>query len=256
MHTVELASGHSMPLLGLGTWELKGTHCTQVVRQALDLGYRHLDTAYMYRNQEAVGKALADSGVDRKEVFLTTKIWKDALQRERVLEQFEECLEMLKTPYVDLLLVHWPNEEIPLAETLDAFNALHDRGQVKNIGVSNFAIAQVDQAQASSRAPVCVHQVLCHVGHNQEELRRHHQSKGVAVTAYCPLARGRSANNQVLNQVGQQYGKSAAQVALRWLVQQQVIVIPKASSKEHLSANMDIFDWELNAQDMAHLDRI
>ncbi|MCC7263519.1 MAG: aldo/keto reductase, partial [Candidatus Latescibacteria bacterium] len=125
MDTVELTSGHPMPLLGLGTWELEGARCTQVVRQALDLGYRHLDTAFMYRNQEAVGKALAESGVDRAEVFLTTKIWSDSLRRDAVLKQFEECLEMLRTPYVDLLLIHWPNEEVPLAETLGAFNILH-----------------------------------------------------------------------------------------------------------------------------------
>lgn len=256
MHSIELTSGHPMPLLGLGTWELKGAQCARVVRQALGLGYRHLDTAYMYRNQEAVGKALADSGIPRQEVFLTTKIWRDALQREQVLAQFEECLELLRTPYVDLLLVHWPNEEVPLEETLAAFNTLCDQGKVKSIGVSNFSLAQVDQAQACSRAPVSVHQVLCHVGHNQEELRRHHQGKGVAVTAYCPLARGKSADDETLGQIGQRHGKSAAQVALRWLVQQQVVVIPKASSEEHLAANMDIFDWELDAEAMAQLDRL
>lgn len=256
MYTIELASGHPLPLLGLGTWALEGARCTQVVRQALDLGYRHLDTAYMYRNQEAVGKALADSGVDRKEVFLTTKISKDALQRERVGEQFQECLEMLNTPYVDLLLIHWPNEAVPLEETLEAFDALHAQGKVKSIGVSNFSIAQVNQAQASSQAPVCVNQVRYHVGHNQEALLQHHQGKGVAITAYSPLARGESASDQVLKQIAQRHGKSAAQVALRWLVQKQVVVIPKASSKEHLTANLDIFVWELTAQEMAQLDRI
>lgn len=256
MHAVELTSGHPMPLLGLGTWALEGSRCTQVVRQALDLGYRHIDTAYMYRNQEVVGKALADSGVDRKEVFLTTKIGKDALRHERVMEQFQECLEMLSTPYVDLLLIHWPNEAVPLKETLEAFDVLHDQGKVKSIGVSNFSNALVDQAQTSSRAPVCVNQVRYHVGHNQEELRRHHQDKGVAITAYSPLAQGDSADDQVLKQIGQRHGKAAAQVALRWLVQKQVVVIPKASSKEHLSANLDIFDWELTAQEVAQLDRI
>lgn len=255
MHAIELASGHPMPLLGLGTWDLEGAHCTQVVQQALDLGYRHIDTAYMYQNQKAIGKALAESGLDRQEVFLTTKIWKDALQRERVLGQFQECLEMLGTSYVDLLLIHWPNEEVPLAETLDSFNALHDQGKVKSIGVSNFSMAQVEQAQAISRAPVGVNQVRYHVGHNQEALRRHNQDRSVAITAYCPLARGESASDQILRQIGQRHNKSAAQVALRWLVQKKVLVIPKASSTEHLRANQEIFDWELTAQEMAQLDR-
>jgi len=255
MHAVELTSGHSMPLMGLGTWDLKGPHCTEVVGLALDLGYRQIDTAHMYQNQEAIGKALAQSGVDRREIFLTTKIWKDALRHEQVLRQFQECLELLGTPYVDLLLIHWPDAEVPLEETLGSFNALCDQGKVRSIGVSNFSSAQVDQAQAVSRAPVCVNQVLYHVGHNQEELRRHHQDQKVVTTAYCPLARGKTATDQMLRQIGQRHGKSAAQVALRWLVQKAVVVIPKASSKEHLSANQEIFDWELTSQEMAQLDR-
>ena len=254
MRDIELASGHRMPLLGLGTWDLKGTRCTEVVRQALDLGYRHLDTAFMYQNQEAVGKALKESGVRRDEVFITTKIWKDALQRERVLEQFGECLELLGTSYVDLLLVHWPNDEIPVQETMAAFDTLCAQGTVKSIGVSNFSTAQLEEAQACAQAPVCVNQVLYHVGNNQEPLRRHHREKKVAITAYCPLARGKAADDEVLRSIGQRQGKTAAQVALRWLVQKQVVAIPKASSKEHLRANQEIFDWELRDQEMAQLD--
>ena len=254
MRDIELASGHRMPLLGLGTWELKGARCTEVVRQALDLGYRHLDTAFMYQNQPDVGKALRESGLKRQEVFVTTKIWKDALQRERVAEQFGECLELLDTSYVDLLLIHWPNDQIPIQETMAAFNALRDQGSVKSIGVSNFSIAQLTQAQASSQAPVCVNQVRYHLGHSQEELRRHHQEHQVAITAYSPLARGQSADDEVLRDIGRRHGKTAAQVALRWLVQKQVVAIPKASSKEHLRANQEIFDWELSAQEMGQLD--
>lgn len=256
MYDLKLASGHPMPLLGLGTWELEGTRCAQVVRQALDLGYRHLDTAFMYRNQEAVGQALAESGLDRGEVFLTTKIWKDALRRDAALGQFEQCLEMLRSPYVDLLLIHWPNEEVPLEETLSAFDLLCEQGKVRSIGVSNFSVSQVEQARALSRAPLCVNQVRYHVGHNQEELRQHHQRQGVAITAYCPLARGSSASDVLLGSIGRTHGKSAAQVALRWLVQKGLVVIPKASSREHLSANMDIFTWELAPAEMAQLDRI
>jgi diketogulonate reductase-like aldo/keto reductase len=256
MKALKLASGHSMPLLGLGTWDLRGKECIAVVRKALDLGYRHIDTAYMYENQQAIGRALRESSVDRGEVFITTKIWRDSLRRAQVLEQCDQCLDMLDMECVDLLLIHWPSESVPLEETLEAFNEISRQGKARSIGVSNFSAAQVDQARQLSPAPVCVNQVRCHVGHNQEELRRHCREKGVAITAYCPLARGRAASDEVLHKIGKGRGKSAAQVALRWLVQKEVIAIPKARSEEHLRANLDVFSWELDPEEMAQVERL
>ena len=256
MAVIELASGQAMPLLGLGTWQLHGEDCARVVQMALEMGYRHIDTAYMYENQVDVGRGFRASGVEREEVFVTTKIWRDALAYDQVLKQFAACLDMLEMHYVDLLLVHWPNDAVPLAETLRAFDEIAASGGARSIGVSNFSPALIDEAQKLASAPIVNNQVELHVGNIDVGLFEHCQEREVSVTAYRPLAKGDAVDDATLAEIGEQHGKSAAQVALRWLVQQGIVAIPKASSQGHLRANMDIFDWALTADQMRRLDRL
>ena len=256
MSSIELASGHAMPLLGLGTWDLRGKACEAVVPLALEMGYRHIDTAHMYENQVEVGRGLRASGVERGEVFVTSKIWRDSLEYDKVHKQFAACLEMLAMDYVDLLLVHWPNDSVPLAETLKAFDEIAASGQARSIGVSNFSAALIDEAQELASAPIVNNQIELHVGNVDVALFAHCQQRKVSVTAYRPLAKGVAAGDVVLGEIGGKHGKSAAQVALRWLVQKGIVAIPKASSEEHLRANMDIFDWALEEEEMGRLDRL
>ena len=256
MSSIELASGHAMPLLGLGTWDLRGKACEAGVQLALEMGYRHIDTAYMYEIQVEVVRCLRASGVSRGEVFVTTKIWRDSLEYDGVLAQFAACLEMLQMDYVDLLLMHWPNESVPLAGTLKAFDEIAAAGQAQSIGVSNFSAALIDAAQELATAPIVNNQIELHVGNIDVELFAHCQQREVSVTAYRPLAKGAAAGDVVLGEIGGKHGKSAAQVALRWLVQQGIIAIPKSSSEEHLRANMDIFAWALEEEEMGRLDRL
>lgn len=254
MTSITLPSGKAMPLLGLGTWELRGDQCAEVVELALGMGYRHIDTAHMYRNQEAVGKGIRNAGTAREELFITTKIWQDALRYDQVLSQFQTCLDQLQVDYVDLLLIHWPNEAVPLEETLRAFDEIQASGRSRHIGVSNFSNEQLDRAIALADAPICNNQIEFHVGRFEEAEWRHCTDRGVVVTAHRPLAVGAIANDAVLTEIGGTYGKTAAQTALRWLVQRNVVAIPKASSGPHLRDNMDIFSWTLSEADMVRID--
>ena len=249
MENVGLASGHEMPMLGLGTWQLRGRQCEQIVKEALALGYTHIDTAWMYQNQRAIGNALRDSRVEREKLFITTKIWNTHLRYVDVLSQFDECLGDLQMDYVDLLLIHWPSEEVEFSETFAAFQKLHDAGKVKSIGVSNFSIAQVEEAYAVSELPICTNQVEYHVRRNRHELRRYCHDYGVVITAHRPLGRGELVRDRVLQQIGDRHGKTAAQVALRWLIQDRIVAIPKSSSVPHLRDNLDVFGWLLTYAD-------
>jgi diketogulonate reductase-like aldo/keto reductase len=253
--------GEEVPKLGLGTWRLTGEDCRRAVGTALDLGYRHLDTAQAYGNERQVGVALADSDVDREEVFLTTKL--DGSHREfgAVLDGVEESLERLETDYLDLLLIHWPNGRglpgaTPVEETLAAMNELVDDDRVRHIGVSNFGVGALDDARQASEAPIFTNQVQFHPFWDQTALLDYCAIHDVLLTAYSPLAHGGALGDATLNQVGDRYGKSAAQVALRWVLQHdQVATIPKATSRDHLEANLDIFDFELTDEEMGAIAR-
>lgn len=253
MRNVPLASGHEMPMLGLGTWQLKGRQCEQIVKEALALGYTHIDTAWMYQNQRAIGNALRDSRVQRDELFITTKIWNTHLRYADVLSQFDECLGDLQMDYVDMLLIHWSSEEVEFSETFAAFQKLYDAGKVKSIGVSNFSIAQVEEACAVSALPICTNQVEYHVRRNRHELLRNCHNLGLVITAHRPIGRGELVKDKVLQQIGERHGKTAAQVALRWLIEQRIVAIPKSGSVPHLRENLDVFGWILTDADMEAL---
>jgi len=236
-----------IPEIGLGTYKLYGKECKKVVSEALAMGYRHIDTAQVYQNEEEIGDAVKQSGIDRDELFITTKLWHTNLDHDSVLQSSEESLKSLKTPYVDLLLIHWPNQQEPLMQTLEAMMILRDQGKVMNIGISNFPLSMAMQVIEEHRVPIFTNQVEYHPFLGQFGLLDYSYDHDFLITAYSPLAQGLVMQNELLISIGKEYGKSAAQVALRWLIEQEnVVVIPKATSADHLRANMDIYDFELS----------
>lgn len=256
MQSVKLVSGYEMPAMGLGTWDLRGTACKRAVKEALALGYAHIDTAWMYQNQRGIGDALQEAGIERSRLFITSKVWHTHLRYDDVLEQCEETLEDLQTAYVDLFLIHWPNDAVPMAETFRALGRISEEGKARSIGVSNFTVDHLKEAKRVSKAPISVNQIKYHPGAEQRDVLRWCQDQGVAVTAYSPLGRGRALQDATLIRVAERHGKTVAQVALRWLIQKGMAVIPKASSKAHLRENMDVFEWALSPEEMGEIEKI
>ena len=256
MECFELLSGQTMPALGLGTWDLRDLQCKTVVKQAVEMGYTHIDTAWMYANQGEIGEALREIGAKRDELFITSKIWHTHMERDSVLSQCDECLDQLQMDYVDLLLIHSPSQIALLEETLGAFKEIVDAGKAKSIGISNFNSEQVDRARKTSAVPISANQVEYNVHHNREELLQHCAKYGIHVTAHRPLATGEIGDERLLNEIANKHGKTAAQVAMRWLLQKGISVIPKSSSKGHLEENLDLFDWKLSATEMKQIDNI
>jgi diketogulonate reductase-like aldo/keto reductase len=251
---VTTTDGESIPSVGLGTWRLTESECRESVQTALELGYRHLDTAQEYDNERQVGDALRGSDVDRGDVFITTKLGAKSRGYDEVLRSTEESLAKLGTDHIDLLLIHWPNVLTPLRETLSAMNELVDAGKVTHIGVSNFDIDRLHRARTLSEHGILTNQVQYNPYWSQTELLDYCRIHDVLVTAYSPLAHGGVLDDPILRTVGEQYGKTPAQVAIRWLVQQpNVLTVPKATSREHLADNIDVFDFELTDGEM---DRI
>jgi len=248
------AQGDEIPKIGLGTFRLEDEACVKTVQAALEMGYRHIDTAEYYDNQRAIGDAIDTMGVPREELFLTTKVWKTNLEREAVHSSARESLERLGVEYVDLLLIHWPNENVPVEETLGAMNRLQEKNRVRYIGVSNFSVSQLQEAMVASETPIVTNQVKYHPYVDRDELLEYCREHEVLLTAYSPLAEGRVVDDGTLAKIGGRYDKSPPQVALRWLVQQDgVIAIPKASSREHLRANLEVFDFELTTEEMVEV---
>jgi diketogulonate reductase-like aldo/keto reductase len=247
------AKGARIPLLGLGTWELRGRACARIVEQALRLGYRHIDTAQLYENEREVGEGLRASGVPRDDVFVVTKIWPSHFAPTEFEHAAKDRLVRLRLTEVDLLLLHWPNPRVPLAETLGALCKVKREGLARHIGVSNFTVAMLDEANTLTTEPLVCNQIEVHPFLDQSKVvgacRRH----GMAVVAYSPIARGGVNNDPVLTRVGRAHDKSPAQVCLRWLVQQQIVVIPRTSKIERLAENAALFDFALSQQEMAEI---
>lgn len=255
MEHVEV-QGAKIPKIGLGTWMLEGRQCREMVERALALGYRHIDTAQGYGNEAEVGAGLAAAmkrgGIDRDELFVTTKLAMDNLTRERVGPSARASLERLGLDRLDLLLIHWPSESVPLRETLEAMQRLVEEGLVRHLGVSNFTLALLEEAR--SIAPILANQVEHHPFLAQDRLLEIAEQTELCLTAYSPLARGRVERSDVLRSIGEQHGKSASQVALRWLIQHpNECAIPKASSEAHLRANLDVFDFTLSDAEMRRI---
>lgn len=249
--------GIDVPEIGLGTNKLHDRECEKAVRMALDIGYRHIDTAQMYKNEREIGQALSISNVPREDIFLTTKIWHTNLESEDVLQSTEESLRNLDTPYVDLLLIHWPNNQYDLRSTIESMLVLRDQGKAMNIGVSNFPLDLLKEVNDDIRAPIFCNQVEFHPFLDQLDLLDYAIEKDILLTAYSPLAQAKVLEDETLIDIAENYDKSPAQISLRWLIEQEnVVAIPKASSKEHLEANFDIFDFQLSDEDFDRIDQI
>lgn len=247
--------GTKVPALGLGTYRMTGRACREGVKDALSIGYRHVDTAQSYKNEEEVGRALAASDVPREDIFLTTKIWRDRLRREGVRSSTEESLRKLQTDFVDLLLIHWPSDEVPLEETLDAMQAMQAEGRARHIGVSNFPAPLVQHALRHTS--IFCNQVEYHPFLSQQALRTLATEYDFLLTAYSPIARGQVRNDATLQEIAAAHGRSPEQISLRWLVQQdKVAAIPKAADGDHRRQNFAIFDFELSKDEMRRMETL
>ena len=279
MRYVELVGGESCPAIGLGTAGLLEDNCEQAIQWALDIGYRLIDTAWAYRNQSAIGRALRKSSIPRSEIFISTKIWRDNLNYDGVIEQCGQILNQLQVDYIDLLLTHWPsdasirarhepNNITPLEETLGAFNEVYRQGKVRHLGVSNYDQDLLHQAQTLSKVPISVNQVHFHLPDSictenvSTSLLDTCQKSNVALMAYCPLGsgwcpgKGSLLQSPILASIANQQGKTSAQIALKWAMNQGAIIIPKSGSEVHLRENIDIFDFELTIEQMQLLDSL
>ncbi len=249
--------GTKVPALGFGTWQLNGAHCESAVECALELGYRHLDTAQAYGNEREVGRAIARSGLKRDAIFLTTKIAPGNHAAKDVTRSLAGSLEALGTDHVDLLLIHWPSATEPMGETLRAMSEAKAGGQVTHIGVSNFTVAQMREAIETHGAEIFCNQIEYHALLGQGRVIDFARARGIMVTAYCPLARGRLADQPELAAIAERHGKSVAQIALRWLIQQDgVAAIPRSSKRGHIAANFALFDFALSEAEMAEIGKL
>ena len=246
------AYGFKIPLVGLGTWALRGRDCTRVVQQAVSIGYRYIDTAQMYDNEAAVGEGVRTSGL-RSEVVVGTKVAPERLAPHDLERSVKESLVRLRLDVIDLLLIHWPNPRVPLAETLGAMAKLKRDGYVRQIGVSNFTVALIEQAAKATSEPLVCNQIEYHPYINQDKVIAACRKAGIAVVAYSPIARGGAKGDEVLERIGKAHGKTAAQVSLRWLTQQDIVVIPRTSKVERLAENIEIFDFKLSGAEMKEI---
>jgi 2,5-diketo-D-gluconate reductase B len=255
--TVVEANGARIPAIGLGTMTLKEQVCIDAIKTALRLGYRHLDTAERYGNEEWVGEGLrqglAASGLKREDVFVTTKVYWDKLAPGDFERSVEESLAKLKLPSVDLLLIHWNNPKVALADSIASLCAAKRKGQTRHIGVANFTTAMLDEAVKLSSEPLVTNQIEVHPFLDQGKVLAACSKHGVSVTAYCPLARGKVPGNETLERIGKAHGKSASQVALRYLAQQGIIPIPRTANPDHLAADLAVFDFKLGDAEMAEI---
>jgi len=250
------ASGVEIPLLGFGTWQLEADDARRMVREALRIGYRHIDTAWIYKNEKAVGDGIADAVaegiVTRDDIFVTTKIWVEHFHRDALLRQAEEsALSLGLTP--DLLLLHWPKPTPALEETIGALNEAQEKGFAKNIGLSNFPSALFRQAAALSTALLITNQVEYHPYLSQKTLIETARELGSSITAWSPLAQGKIADDAVIGDIAKAHGKTHGQVTLRWIIQQGVIAIPRTAKETRAAENFDIFDFKLSAEEMARI---
>jgi diketogulonate reductase-like aldo/keto reductase len=248
------ANGATIPAIGFGTFRMKGNDVARMVRSALSIGYRHIDTAQIYENEAEVGEGLAASGIPRSDVFLTTKVWVANFPPDKFLSSVDESLRKLRTDYVDLLLLHWPNGDVPLAEQIAALNEARVRGKVRHVGLSNYTTTLLAAALSLSPAPIVTNQVEYHPYLDQSVILKPVRAAGLALTAYYAMADGKVIGDPVLQRIGARHGKSEAQVVLRWLIQQDgVIALSKTVSEERARANFDIFDFELAPEEMSEI---
>jgi 2,5-diketo-D-gluconate reductase B len=260
MANVVEANGARIPAIGLGTMTLMDAVCVQAVETALRLGYRHIDTAERYNNEAAVGEGLQHgmraAGLQRDDIFVTTKVYQDKLAPADFQRSVDQSLDKLKLPFVDLLLIHWPSPSVPLADTLAALCEAKRDGRARHVGVANFTTVLLDQAMKLTTEPLVTNQIEVHPFLDQSKVLAACRKYGVAVTAYCPLGRGKASGNEVLERIGKAHGKSSSQIALRYLVEQGIIPIPRTAHPDHLAANLALFDFSLTRAQIAEIEKL
>ena len=251
MKTID-TQGVAIPRLGFGTFRMPGNDCRPVVESALALGYRHIDTAAMYDNEDAVGDAITASGISRTDLFVTTKVWHDQLAPEALRKAFDASLAKLKLDYVDMYMVHWPSADMDMAVTMEALIKLREAGRTRAIGVCNFNLPMVRKAVDEIGAPIAALQVEYHPFLDQSTMLSYLRPKGIPLIAYAPLAQGRATKDETLQKIGGKYGASAAQVTIAWLLGQDgVIAIPKAQQVTSQRLNLDAIKIVLDEEDVA-----
>lgn len=246
----------SIPTLGFGTWQLEPADARRMVEAALEIGYRHVDTAWIYKNEAAVGEAIRASGLPRNEVFLTTKVWVDFFKDGELQRAAEGSVERLGVGPVDLLLLHWPKPDPTIEETVRALNEVKAQGLARSIGLSNFPSAEWRRAQAASDALLVTNQVEHHPYLPVDTLKKTAAELGSSVTAWSPLAQGKIADDPVLKRIAAAHGKTPGQVTLRWLVQQGVIAIPRTAKESRAKENFDLWDFALSAEEVRMIDAL
>lgn len=246
--------GVEIPVIGFGTWKLKGDTAHDCVARAIEAGYRMIDTAQAYENEEDVGLGIRDTQLPREDLWVTTKVWMSEFKDGALQKSVERSIDKLGTDYADLILLHWPSEEVPLDETIDALNDVREQGLTKNIGVSNFTSEQMGEAVKLSKAPILTNQVEYHPFIDQTPILETAHALGMSVTAFSPLAQGQVFSSETLKEIGEKYGKSPAQVTMQWFSQQPgIIAIPRSSSPEHIVENNDILDFELTPEELGRI---
>ena len=251
------ANGADIPALGFGTFRMPEADVLRMVPYALQRGFRHIDTAQIYANEAAVGEGLSQSGVSRSQVFLTTKVWVENYRTADFLRSVDESLARLRTDYVDLLLLHWPNDAVPLSDQIGALNAVRAAGKARHIGVSNFNTAQMAEASRLSTAPLVTNQVEYHPYLDQSVVLGAARASGMAVTAYYPMADGKVLSDPVLQDIAARHGRGVPQVVLRWLIQQQnVVALSKTVREERAAENLAIWDMSLDGEEMRAINAL
>ncbi|MEN2750094.1 aldo/keto reductase [Psychrobacter sp. FBL11] len=258
-YKIRTAGKANIPVLGLGTWQSTGQDCIDVVSQALKMGYEHIDTAQAYDNEVEVGKGIKQSGVARDKFFLTTKIFPDDMkfEPEKLIAAAKRSLENLDTDYVDLLLLHWPDSRVPLSETIPALCELQKQGLTRNIGVSNFNIANIIEAKKHADVPIVVNQVEFHPFIKQNTLQTFLNNHHILLEAYSPLARGDVFNNDVIKEIADKHNVTPAQISLAWILSDKDrVAIPKTSNPDHLQGNLDAIEVQLSADELEKIGNL
>ncbi|RNE57014.1 aldo/keto reductase [Cryobacterium tepidiphilum] len=251
---VSLNDGRSIPQLGFGVYKIADAAASDAVQVALQAGYRHIDTAALYENEAGVGRGVAASGLPREDVFVTTKVWNDRHGYDQTLRAFDESLAKLRLDYVDLYLIHWPSpRQDRYVETYRALEKLRADGLARSIGVSNFHPHHLDRLLAETDVVPVLNQVELHPWLAQRDVRAYDDAHGIRTEAWSPLARGRAADDPLLQEIGRKYGKSPAQVVIRWHLDLGTIVIPKSATPSRIRENIDVFDFHLDTDDMARI---
>ncbi|APH66164.1 glyoxal/methylglyoxal reductase [Bacillus spizizenii] len=254
--TVKLHNGVEMPWFGLGVFKVEnGSEATESVKAAIKNGYRSIDTAAIYKNEEGVGIGIKESGVAREELFITSKVWNEDQGYETTLAAFEKSLERLQLDYLDLYLIHWPGKD-KYKDTWRALEKLYKDGKIRAIGVSNFQVHHLEELLKDAEIKPMVNQVEFHPRLTQKELRDYCKEQGIQLEAWSPLMQGQLLDNEVLTQIAEKHNKSVAQVILRWDLQHEVVTIPKSIKEHRIIENADIFDFELSQEDMDKIDAL